>query len=66
VCLLAKVVQIQLVNEPLDGELDLGTLLTGSNPVADPYELNALEAEAMVQAKQFAHVPREGRDPRPR
>ena len=57
--LVPEVVQVEFVHETLDGEVDLPTLLAAGDAVAHPDDVDALEAQAMVETEQLAGVPRQ-------
>lgn len=44
--------QIELVHQALDGEVHLAALLATGDAVGHPDDIDAVEAEAMVKAKQ--------------
>ncbi len=57
--LVPEVVQVQFIHEALDREMDFPTLLAAGDAIAHPHDVDALEPQAMVEAEEFAGVPRQ-------
>jgi hypothetical protein len=54
--LVPEVVQVELVDEALDREVDLGALPVRGDPIAHPDQFDASEPEAAVETHELAHI----------
>jgi hypothetical protein len=52
--LVAEVIEVELVHEPLHCELDFGPLTAGDDAIAHAHELEAAEPEPVVEAQSSA------------
>jgi hypothetical protein len=59
--LVAEIVEVELVDQALDGKVHLGALPTCGDPVTHPDQLDALETEARGDAEELGHVTGEPR-----
>ena len=59
--LVAQVVEIELVDQALDGDLELGHLVAGLDVVGDGDELDAVALQATKQGEGFDEIAREPR-----
>jgi hypothetical protein len=57
--LVAEIVEVELVDEPLDGDVHLRALLARGDPITHPDKFDALEPEARGDAQELGHVSRE-------
>src|SRR5262245_24471122 len=61
-CLVTKIIQVELVHESFHGELNFPALSRARDPIADPDKFNSAKLEAMIAAHQLGHVSRESRN----
>jgi hypothetical protein len=60
--LVAEVIEVHLVHQPLDGHLDLAAALARRDPIAHADELHTVEPEPVVQAHRLVHLAGETRE----
>src|SRR5215470_6709319 len=59
--LVAQVVEVELVDQALDGDLELGHLVAGLDAVGDGDELDAVALEATKEGERFDEIARQPR-----